>query len=488
MSNLPTQEDSTTLNTQLEAIRSAFFGYVPGPVLVTPWAIDRPIEQAVTLPNREMLIVDNATTDERAMELIVEDWLKAIENTDSNTPENHTALAMVLGPALDMQGASSVEAWSSIGRLARKAISFWWAASSTGLGNESFNLELRDAWQISPGKRGQVMPAPEIVVWRTLATHLGGRTAIEELDLMPGVRMLLAGPKPSGYGDNEHDESGILVLWLDDPSIDNRVLSIPLSMSRVTQIDVFNNQTNLPLEYIGDLNLPVHRITIGRSPIIVTEVNTDLVRFLSAIELTPNTLQSRSGIHKHALVLTNPWGATIRGRVYIVEPGGYTSESNAIDRSWEITPRVVPFVLDAYESREMPIDIAFSLGEIAGDKKLTFDVELQADADYPLMRIERSIELKLDGVEMQLTARRGHDGITVVAVAVTNKFDTTQNFELIAIPPNESRLRRAINSIKPGQRVVREFAFRKTNPGDQVIVTLLVPKSSTRINKVVRVP
>lgn len=485
-----TQESAATLNTQLDAIKAALSGYVPGPMLVTPWSIDRPIEDEIIRENQQLLVYDHNATGEQAMPLVVEDWAVAANRYTSDSGEPPPTLGMVLSPMHESGTWSGTEVWSSVSMLARKAISFWWAASSTGLGNDRFDLELRDAWWVSSGKRGQVMPAPELVVWRTLAKHLGGRQAIEELDIVPGVRMLVAGPKrtTSQAQRDEHTDKGIMILWLDEPGIEQRILNLPLSTGRVMRCDVFNNQTPVDLARVGDLALPVHRIAVGRSPIIITGVNTQLVRFLSSIELTPDSLQAISGIHKHELKLSNPWPITIRGQVYIVEPGGYTASEDEIDRSWEIRPRVFPFVLDAYEQQQLPLTIAYSLGEIAGEKQLTFDVELSADKDYPLMRVEGSIELGLDGIEMRLAAQRGPDGVTIIAVHVTNKLDIIQDFEVIAIPPNESRLRRSISGIAPGEQVTREFAFTKTNAGDEVIVALLLRESSVRLNKSVTVP
>ncbi len=496
----PTQEDPKTLNEQIDSAIKALVGYVPGPTLIIPWSIERPIESSLVRPNQHLLIIENNTSTQEAMQIVVDDWIQAANESNDQKTSSPPTLGMVLTPMHDSKNWSGVQIWSSVGALARKAISFWWAASSSGIDADRFDLELRDAWWISPGKRGQVMPAPELVVWRTLATHLGGRKAIEELDLIKGVRMLIAGPKPERLHQNSNapnrpidssdnaENTGVLILWLDKPSIDPVILNLPLSKSAVTQYDMFNNQTRIELEQGGTLNLPMHRIEIGRSPIIIQGVNTQLVRFLSALELTPNTLQAKSGIHKHALKITNPWPMTIQGRVYIVEPGGYTGAQESIDRSWEIKPRVIPFTLDAHELREVPIDIAYSLGELAGEKKLTFDVEIEADQRYPLMRIERKITLELEGITMDLAARRGNNGVTIISVHVTNNLNTDQNFEIIAIPPNEPRLRRSVNAIKPTDRVTREFAFTKAQSGDEIIVSLMLGESSVRLNKSVIVP
>ncbi|PCI10053.1 hypothetical protein COB72_04750 [bacterium] len=482
--DLPSQETITELNAQIEAINKSLTGYIPGPIIVTPWAIDRPIDQEIIQSNHQLFFVDTQGTSEETMQLLVDQWVTLATSPTLEKHDHPPSLGLALSPTHQPGTISGIEIWSSIGALARKAIAFWWAASSSSIDNEQFNLELTNAWWISPGKRGQVMPAPELIVWRTLATHLGTRRAIEQLDILPGVKMLVAGPK----NNQTNSDEGIMILWLDKPGLEPITLNLPLSTNPVASYDVFNNKTIVPVDAVGSLGLPIHRIKVGRSPIIVTGVNTNLVRFLNDINLSPNTLQAFSGIHDHQLILSNPWPFAIRGKIYIVEPGGYTNDNELIDRSWEINPRVVPFAIEPNQDKAIPIEIAYSLGEIAGFKKLTFDIELEADKDYPLMRLERQIELGLDGIDMRLTARKGSDGVTIIGVHVTNKLNTNQDFEIIAIAPNEARIRRSINGIPPGEQVSREFAFTKVNSGDQVIVALLLRNSSTRLNKAVTVP
>lgn len=482
--DLATQESAKVLIPRLDRVQETLRGYIPGPVLVTPWSIDRPIDPLMIRPNRELLLIDHNATNEHTMSLVVEDWVRSASAFKAQRDQHPSELGIVLSPMNSVESWSGVEVWSSVGNLARKAISFWWSASYSGLGNERFELELTDAWWVSSGKRGQVMPAPELIVWKTLANQLGNRQAIEELNFVPGVRMLVAGPKDDG----SYDDTGVLILWLERPSLEPAILNLPLAMGDVTACDVFNNEQIVPLTRQGDLELPMHRIEVGRSPIIVSGINPDLVRFLNSLQLSPDTLQAQSGVHKHELRVTNPWPFAIRGQLFIVEPGGYTGSTGRIDRSWEIVPRVIPFTLDSFEQRSIPVDIAYSIGEIAGQKPLTFDVELSADMDYPLMRVERNIELRLDGIDMQVTARKGNDGITIVSVDVMNRLETEQDFEVIAIPPREARLRRSINGITTGQRVKREFAFVNVNSGDEIVIALMLRDSTTRLNKSVIVP
>ena len=488
--NNPTQESPETLIPAVLDAQRALSGFVPGPIITIPWSIDRPLSPELAAPNLKLLVIDDGTTSSLAMSAVVDEWVSQI--APSTEADDHPPrLGMVLTPMHAASDWSGVEVWSSVGSLARKAISFWWAASPSDVPDDRYEIQLSDAWWVSPGKRGQVMPAPELIVWRTLASHLGDRHALEELDLIDGVRMLVASPRdpsPDQTGQSEDSDSGALILWLDTPSIDPVTLSLPLALGPVRVFDVFENQTTINPVPKGNLGVPTHEIRIGRSPIIVEGINPELIRFLSNLRLSPDSLEARSGLHQHSVTITNPWPIPIQGRVFIVEPGGFTGKSSEIDRSWEILPRVFPFSLGPNEQQQLPVEIAYSLGELAGTKDLAFDVELQADKDYPVMRVRRSIELGLEGIELSLTARRNDAGITVVTASVINKRQSEQHFEIIAIAPNEPRVRRSINALPPGESASRQFGFTRAKPGDQIIVALMPRDTSTRLNKAVVVP
>ncbi len=486
----PSEEPAGKLLGQLEDARASLSGFVPGPTVSIAWPIDRPLPAALAIPGVQLQIEDNFAVAPDAIGDLVAQW-NAVRRTSDGTDAPPPRLGLTLSPLDRPAERNGAQTWTALGSMARKAISFWWAARSSDASASDFSLDLRDAWWIAPGKRGQVMPAPELIVWRTLATHLGGRDAIESLDLIPGVKMLVISPSTSGANSEPHatdQPRGGLVLWLDEPTLSPVVLSMPLGLSPVRVYDVLGNESVVDPIARGNIGVPTHDIAITRSPIIVEGVNTQLVRFLGSLRLTPDTLESSSGMHEHQIEIRNPWDVPISGRVFIVEPGGYTGDAEDIDRSWEIVPRVLPFNLSPGESRSLPVELGYSLGEIAGKKDLVFDVELDADRNYPTMRVRREIELGLPSVQMTLTARRNDAGITVVSADVLNTLDVDQYFEVIAIAPGEARIRRSINALAPGQHAERQFAFTRAKPGDEIVVVLLPRDTSTRLNKSVVVP
>lgn len=486
----PTQEPGSKLVGQLQSARESLRGFVPGPIAAVPWPVDRTLPPELAVPGVALQVIDDNTTTPRAMGELVDQWTSQRTPSDSSdTPE--PKLGMTLHPMYDLREQYGTQAWSAVGALARKAISFWWAASASDVDPQDFELRLSNAWWVSPGKRGQVMPAPELVVWRTLASHLGGRDASQELDLIPGVKMLTITPRTQHTAEplaDGQESRGGMILWLDEPTVDPVTLWLPLAQNSVRVYDILGNETVIEPSPMGNVGVPAHKIELTRSPIIVEDVNIQLVQFLAGLRLNPDTLEARSGIHKHALSITNPWPIPISGRVYIVEPGGYTSRMGDIDRTWEILPRLLEFSLSPNEQRLLPVDIAYSLGEIAGEKELVFDVELKADNDYPLLRVQRTIELELPGIEMNLSAKRNEAGITVVTATVINHRENDEQFEIIAIAPNEPRIRRSINALGPGQSTSRQFAFARPEPGERIIVSLLPRDTATRLNKAVGVP
>ncbi|MBL4591935.1 MAG: hypothetical protein JKY96_08250 [Phycisphaerales bacterium] len=232
----------------------------------------------------------------------------------------------------------------------------------------------------------------------------------------------------------------------------------------------------------------MHHIEIGRAPVFIEGVNIPFARFLSNIRITPDTLEPHSGIHHHQLVMSNPWSYAITGRVFIVEPGGYTQGSGNIDRSWEIAPRVIPFSLEAGGVFRAPLEWSFSAGELVGPKPLVFDVELSADEQYPIVRVTREINLDFDGLDISSTARWLGNGVAEITVSVINRTNTTMNLEAVAVPVRESRTRASINGLEPGGSMSRKFIFRNTRHADEIVIGISIVDQDIRINSVVKVP
>lgn len=493
------EEDAASLTDQAGAVAEMMDPYVPGAVVGVSWAMDRPFENAVLAAPIRLLVEDDPSFPDDAMGDMMDQWVQA----GGGAGASRAKLSVVHRPYQSSNGGSE-SVWSRVGWLGRRAINSWWAAQGIGAGSDDVQIVLSDPWVIENGRRGRVMPGPELLVWRTLVDHLGGREAVSELALDPGVRMLLCSARSggaelgyddlnlvgaSGTGDASGD--GALVVWLDEPGLEKTTVELPLSMGAVRVVDLFGNSTDIGLVHETELDLPVHRIEITRTPQIITGVNTELVEFLASIRLTPDRFEATSGVHKHELVLENPWPFSIRGRVYIVEPGGYSEPgSTRVDRSWDMKPRVVNFSVTGGLEERVPIEVSYSSAKLAGMKDLIFDVELIADQEYGLMRVKREIELGTDVIEVTLAIRDGElaSGRIEVEAFVTNQTEVPMYADVVAIAPKNPRQESSISVIQPREDGRRSFVFESLDRGDQVIVSVRIPERGIQINKAISVP
>ncbi len=510
------EEDAASLTDQAGAVAEMMDPYVPGAVVGVSWAMDRPFENAVLAAPIRLLVEDDPSFPDDAMGDMMDQWVQAgsvavsgagsgsgAGGMSSGDGVSRAKLSVVHRPYQSSNGGSE-SVWSRVGWLGRRAINSWWAAQGIGAGSDDVQIVLSDPWVIENGRRGRVMPGPELLVWRTLVDHLGGREAVSELALDPGVRMLLCSARSggaelgyddlnlvgaSGTGDASGD--GALVVWLDEPGLEKTTVELPLSMGAVRVVDLFGNSTDIGLVHETELDLPVHRIEITRTPQIITGVNTELVEFLASIRLTPDRFEATSGVHKHELVLENPWPFSIRGRVYIVEPGGYSEPgSTRVDRSWDMKPRVVNFTVTGGLEERVPIEVSYSSAKLAGMKDLIFDVELIADQEYGLMRVKREIELGTDVIEVTLAIRDGElaSGRIEVEAFVTNQTEVPMYADVVAIAPKNPRQESSISVIQPREDGRRSFVFESLDRGDQVIVSVRIPERGIQINKAISVP
>jgi hypothetical protein len=482
----PNEDASDLLSEEAGEVRKLLDPYVPGAVIGVPWAMDRPFEAGVMSESIRLLVQDDPSFPDDAMSDLIGQWAPVRDEADGGE------LSVV--HRVYASGGAPESVWSRVGWLGRRAISSWWASKLAQGDERNTQIVLSDPWIVEAGQRGRVMPSPELLVWRTLVDQLGGREAIEEIDLERGVRMLLCSSR--GDLDARDDElvdgisDGALVLWLDEPTMEHAVVELPLSTGAVRVVDLFGNEEVVGLSHETELSLPMHRIEVTRTPVIVTGVNPELVRFLGNLRVTPDRLEATTGVHKHQLVVKNPWGFSIRGRVYIVEPGGYSEPGGAnVDRSWEIVPRVVNFVVTAGLEERFDLDVSYSSAQLAGMKDLVFDVELMADKEYGLMRVEREIELGTDVIDLDLSFRRSEQhGVVEVDAIVTNRTGEPIIADLIAVAPKNARQESTISAIESMGDGRRSFVFRNLVSGDEAVISVRVPGYEVRINKAITLP
>jgi len=482
----PAEDDARALAASVDRAVDAFAPYVPGARIGVPWPIDRVPAPAVVRPGVTLHLADDPAwsaagfSDLGALYHDARRRSRAAATTRDAEPPGIEIRCRARDAASHDTLVRDNTAW-----LARRAISAWWALTPGDPENHHARITLENPLHAEPGARGRVMPRPELVVWRSLAEHLGTRRPISELTLIPGLRMLLCSP-PEG---STRPSDGALVVWRTSAAPGRDDLRLPLSMGPVVERGIMGAARVVEPARVTALELPRHEITPGRSPLIITGVNPELLLFLDAIALSPERLDAAPGLHRHTLTIENPWDVPIRGTVYIVEPGGYADEHTRIDRSWEIDPRVVEFSARPLETVETPVEIAYSPAQIARELPLVFDIELAADTQYPLMRLERTIELASDLVELELALGRDPaSGRVGVRALVTNTGDDAMLIEVAAIATRHARQESTISAIAPGTRAERRFVFGDLRPGDEVVVSARSPAAGVRLSKRVVIP
>lgn len=468
---------SGVLAGQIDRAAGALSRWVPGPEVRAAWPFGYAVPGPLIRAGRGLVIRDDGAGDDATLDDLVTEWAGL----------GRTGFSAADPAVLSIEFSASTDgrvSRAALGKLARRVISAWAASHRTGVADR-VHFILDEPWRSTGGLRPTMMPTPELAVWRTLASVLGGPTAggagrVEDIDLLPGVRLLLSGA----------EDRGVLIAWLDDPDAPVRTLDLPLNTGPVRRVDLLGERRELhPLER-SDLGLSWHRIELSREPVIIEGVRADLVRFLAAVRITPERLNPTLGPRRHTLRIENPWSFPIRGRVYIVEPGGLSEGSAGRDRSWQVAPRVVVFSLDAGQRREEPIELSFGAGQESGWIPAVFDVQLFADAEYPLLRVERRMELASADLDLEVVAYRpaGPTGPVAVHAIVTNRAAQARSVELAAIAAGASRERATINGLARGETGERRFHLTGLAPGARISVGLTEPKTGLRITRTIEAP
>jgi len=457
---------------QVEAAGSVFEKWVPGLELRTAWGIGYAVPTELVRDGRGLVVRDDGAGEDDGLDHLVSVWAGAGRSAGSSDDRG----------TLTIEFPSSTDGRVSrvaLGKMARRLVTAWAAAHRADVADR-VQFALVEPWRSSGGLRPSMMPTPELAAWRTLSSVLGGHDGqVREIDLLPGVRILLA-----GAGDD-----GVLIAWLEDPEAPVRVLELPLHTGPVRRVDLLGERRELHATEYPDRGLAWHRVELSREPVIIEGVRADLVRFLAGLRFTPDRFNPVLGQRGHALVIENPWSLPIRGRVFIVEPGGMSRGISGRDRSWQITPRVIAFSLDAGQSMEQPIDLIFGAGQESGWTEVIFDAQLFADEEYPLLRSTRRMELAAEDLELDVVAYRADpNGAVSVHAIVTNRSQQARTLEIAAIAPGASRERTTINGLARGETGERRFLLTGLAPGARISVGLNEPKTGIRLTRTIEAP
>ena len=207
-----------------------------------------------------------------------------------------------------------------------------------------------------------------------MADRLRSRTVAEEIPLQRGLRCFV-------LDDISPENNGAIVVWREDADVEYVDLTLYLGDDEVTRFDLFGNTANVPTSRPGPKQRAEHHIRVSDEPVFVEGVNTDLLRLLASARIEPGLIPATPRAHQHELVIDNHSDQPLRGRVYLLEPGGFSNPEAEIDRRWNITPRVSEVSLPANASARIPILVEFSPATPAGPVPLVLDLELERDRE-----------------------------------------------------------------------------------------------------------
>ncbi len=464
---------------RIALLESALHRLVPEAVLAMPWPMDTAPTTGLFEPVDRSLILD--TPGDWSASSIAD--AGPIWTADS--PGEQTVQI-----ALRCQDAAKFGYRSVAEDFARKAVEAWAAFGPRhdSLPDRGGSIAVVNPWVWIPGDGGDLRVRPEAAVMRNLVARLADRAGSAELNLAPGVRAVLLEPRV----DAAETRGAALVVWAAPSASIPTNLEVLLAQEPVAVFDVFGNDHAVDVTRSDTLDLPYHSIPIGSSPVFVEGVDAELIRFLTQLAVDPPLLESHGGEHEHELVVTNPWKVPISGEIYIVEPGGFSSPDGQIDRSWRITPRVMPFLIESGQTHRFPVNIMFSPFEESGMKDFVMDIELSAAEEYGLLRVKRPLFLGSQHLRLDVSYRLGPDsgGPNVYVDAdIVNVGDDPLTCR-VSVYASGFRDTASVTALAPGQSARRSFVLANgilTLAGSPVSVSVEVPDLRVRLNRTVTI-
>ncbi len=463
----------------LNEVATALGSLVPGPIVAVPWAWDALPDPALADHPTATIIEIDPGIDAGGADEIVRSWtggvLPARQGDGISDPHELTLV-------LDSPKASPHGRWGAAA-FARSLVGAWLALNSDAIQDPSpLRVALDGGWDVRNARRPKLEPTPSAGVWRTLTGVFEGRSLVREIDLLPGARTVLLAPgseAPSSRG-------AAMIAWRESGGSDTHDILLGADIRR---IDLFGNQQDVQLVTDDPDVAAYHRIELTDEPVIFEGVDAELLAFLASVRLDPGRVATTPGTHRHDLVFENPWSFPLRGRLYLLEPGGHSSGDTPVDRTWVIGPRVTEFSAAGGAEGRVPLSIAFGAAQRTGTRDLVIDFELGGGR---AVRAKRTFQLGLDDLRMVAYERTipGSDGDVLVQVEVTNTSDRAHSMDIVGVAPGQPKARASVVSLEPGRTAKRALMFygaRDALSGGEVIVGLSLLDEPGRLNTPVTV-
>lgn len=448
-----------TLAADLRQIELGFRGLVPRPVMTAPWSLEQDTAGARGIDALTVTLPANIPAE--SLHLYARQWSGSESmgaGPGSSVPDVNLVIEQV-GSEVFGERVNAED-------LARRAVAAWSAGAP--------RVSVRSPWVFDASRAGGASPSPAsptppLLAWRTVVSHLAGREPAGEMPVANGVVALLA----------RGDSDGALVAWNSHAAAEDARIVGYLGAGEVTVTDVFGN-TRVSVADAGGR----HDVQLGESPVFIEGVDVNLLRLRAGVHLSPGYLPSRSERHTLNVVIENPWNTPVSGTIRLAEP-----------ESWDMSPRVIPIVLQAGQTKSFPFSVSLGVAEPSGTRKITAELQISGDRRYPMLRLELPVEVGLETIQMQPTFRylTGADGTLsdlMVSLLVTNLDSQPATLETFVHAPGQRSQQAPISALGPGESAIRRFVFpgaAKTLRGATVRTGLREMGGTGRLNKLLQI-
>ncbi|HBS28158.1 MAG TPA: hypothetical protein DEB06_01615 [Phycisphaerales bacterium] len=433
-----------TLAEDVERVLKTLRTLVPRPEVALPWGLRQGFTRSLG-PTEALAVSWPGAVGERAIEEAVSAWPEGVRSTLVVQPIDAHRFG---------RRAAAID-------VVRRGVLAW--------GADVRALSLDDDWTGNPDDESQLMPGAPLAAWRTLAEALTGRRIVGELPVAEGAVALIA----EGANDS------VLIAWNDWADPRDAVVRGYLGGGEVAARDIFGNARTLTPGSDGGYTVPLTDM-----PVIIEGIDVQLARFRAGLRFEPRFVPARAEKHRIDLIVENPWGVGISGRLRISKP-----------EDWDISPRVVSLSIGPERTARIPLELSFNLGEEAGLQRVLAEVELVAERRYPLQELPLDLEIGLPSVELLPSLRyerdsAGNPSDVVVLVRIINRSEKPITLEAFAQAPGYKNFFLPVSQLEPAGSTVRVFRFENGATrlrGRSVRVGVKEQDGTGRLNKTITV-
>lgn len=493
----------------LSALEAALSRLVPNPSIALSWraefaapSLQREVVNDQSLPDAHPVgaLVDAVVLDVPAsfsapsVGEITSKWMSTRMETGAETSAELTVVPEL--PSADEFGGDA-----PVIELVRRAVEFWAVAGEQKLSTPA-RLGLRAPVNLVPrageeadSRAPHALPTPVLPAIATLIDQLAGRRVVSTLPAPAGVRAYVLA---SGVGHSGGLDDGCVVAWNESSPSQHVTIDVAPAGNSVTVVDVFGNARVLNADEpkVPGGATPMLSVEIGELPVYIQGVDPYLAMFVAGFKIDPSYIPAVVTEHEHTLKLTNPWPVRITGKLQLrdgelSEPVSHRPRPD----EWKITPYgLIDFAISPGETISIPMTITLGAGQLAGTRDFVVVARVNADRQYPPIRLKVPIEIGLPTIDLIPEVRLSPtpDGPDVVITAtVTNKDTRARVLKIEAAASNQATQQQQISDLAPGQTTLRRFVFRnaaKALSGRRVFLTLTEAEGAERLNRAVNVP